>query len=802
MQHSANMNSKDATLAALARVALSFATTATPVKEKNVARDDAECVGDAGQGVAHAGVHDEEEERHHQRRKRTRYDADDGHTRTEESASTQLKPEPGQRVPPSGYAPLAVTAGLGFDPQGHTADTADTGAVTATGCASSMPWVLECLHSGDELVAFAAAKVYRAVFASTPRSPVLASACLDELVVLAASTTASPLVARRALELLNFVACGPRPHQKGPLSAVQAAAGSRVAVQAAAGSQVANTSSSTGCHCDQQGEVLLANQLTEMFAPITARVRQTLAAMSAGMSAGAGTGTGTGTGSSNTGDCAHKTRPPPLQQLQQLQLLEVSAYLRLLLGMCRTSKTQFTGTPSTSSTPAGDAGNIHTRSTGVAGALATFAACVGEFAFLLQVDFHPARHLLLLCTAHAVSAIDTSMHIDSPVGSVATHTTISGGTAELNESSGRLLAACLGLLRAPGFLAKLHGATVLEDVDGHHLKQAQVFATWRAVVDLGLACFTACNVNNQYAARHSTQRCGQEATEAHLTAVFEAAEMWLLGCATEASLQDAFFQVYGEQDDALISAMLQMLDAEEMLQARGAESTNACATASKTCGAASGASGAAGGTGAGDVPEFTAIATNANVAGVRTRDTCGPAQGAWSSLRFCKVFCMCTAAFGSHAVFVRFCAMVGQDHVVLIDFLMSNETQFLAYFTRYTRLVGSQWDRFTSACAAQDTMDGGTVTGLGDLGSGSSIESDADGSDSGGAHAGGDVQETTRDCICGMLVRLLLSLQRLDRAGLFPYNVKPLLRRLQVVDTLYAGLDDESEDAASDESEH
>jgi len=118
------------------------------------------------------------------------------------------------------------------------------------------------------------------------------------------------------------------------------------------------------------------------------------------------------------------------------------------------------------------------------------------------------------------------------------------------------------------------------------------------------------------------------------------------------------------------------------------------------------------------------------------------------------------AACHPDVLFILFLTSVGYDSTVLLDFLMSSETQFLAYFLGHLKLIEAGWEAFCDRCeglsAATDALDV------------------ADGA-------------PTLDQVMACLIRLRLSLTSLWAKNIFPYNPAPLVRRLEKLETLYDG---------------
>ncbi|CAK1594824.1 unnamed protein product [Parnassius mnemosyne] len=102
--------------------------------------------------------------------------------------------------------------------------------------------------------------------------------------------------------------------------------------------------------------------------------------------------------------------------------------------------------------------------------------------------------------------------------------------------------------------------------------------------------------------------------------------------------------------------------------------------------------------------------------------------------------------------FIEFLKVVSHDSDVLLDYLVSNETCFLLYLLRFLKYVRRNWPKFLETCQQADS--GGTR----------------------------GVDDTMR-----VLIRLRLQISRLVSKSLFPYNISPVLRLLEVCESLYEG---------------
>lgn len=102
--------------------------------------------------------------------------------------------------------------------------------------------------------------------------------------------------------------------------------------------------------------------------------------------------------------------------------------------------------------------------------------------------------------------------------------------------------------------------------------------------------------------------------------------------------------------------------------------------------------------------------------------------------------------------FIEFLVIVSHDSDVLLDYLVSNETCFLLYLLRFLKYVRRNWDKFVETCQMGDT---GGSRGL--------------------------------DETMSILIRLRFQISRLVSKSLFPYNISPVLRLLELCESLYEG---------------
>ncbi|RLN56114.1 hypothetical protein BBJ28_00002424 [Nothophytophthora sp. Chile5] len=104
-----------------------------------------------------------------------------------------------------------------------------------------------------------------------------------------------------------------------------------------------------------------------------------------------------------------------------------------------------------------------------------------------------------------------------------------------------------------------------------------------------------------------------------------------------------------------------------------------------------------------------------------------------------------TKEFNPDLLFADLIDVFGRDHLVLLDLLVSSETQMLEYLLRYLRHLSESW----SASKQLLLLDG------------------------------------RLDAVLSVLIRLRLEIDRLVAAALFPYGAKPLTRRLLTIEQLY-----------------
>lgn len=104
------------------------------------------------------------------------------------------------------------------------------------------------------------------------------------------------------------------------------------------------------------------------------------------------------------------------------------------------------------------------------------------------------------------------------------------------------------------------------------------------------------------------------------------------------------------------------------------------------------------------------------------------------------------------ASFVEFLKVVSNDSDVLLDYLVSNETCFLLYLLRFLKYVRRNWPKFIETCQMNDSA---------------------------GSRG---LDDTMR-----VLIRLRLQISRLVSKSLFPYNISPVQRLLEICESMYEG---------------
>lgn len=103
--------------------------------------------------------------------------------------------------------------------------------------------------------------------------------------------------------------------------------------------------------------------------------------------------------------------------------------------------------------------------------------------------------------------------------------------------------------------------------------------------------------------------------------------------------------------------------------------------------------------------------------------------------------------------FIEFLKVVSHDPDVLLDYLVSNETCFLLYLLRFLKYTKRNWSKFVSSCSENSG-----ITRVNEL-----------------------------DNTMTVIIRLKIQINRLVSKELFPYNINPVLRLLEVCEGLYEG---------------
>ncbi|EGZ17391.1 hypothetical protein PHYSODRAFT_498888 [Phytophthora sojae] len=104
-----------------------------------------------------------------------------------------------------------------------------------------------------------------------------------------------------------------------------------------------------------------------------------------------------------------------------------------------------------------------------------------------------------------------------------------------------------------------------------------------------------------------------------------------------------------------------------------------------------------------------------------------------------------TTEYDPDLLFADLVDTLGRDHIVLLDLLVSNETQMLEYTMRYLRHLSAHWKTSKQKLQANNRL----------------------------------------ECVMSVLIRLRLEIDKLVAADLFPYSAGPLTRRLLFIEQLY-----------------
>lgn len=189
-----------------------------------------------------------------------------------------------------------------------------------------------------------------------------------------------------------------------------------------------------------------------------------------------------------------------------------------------------------------------------------------------------------------------------------------------------------------------------------------------------------------------------------------------------------------------------------------------------------------------------------------------------------------------HRLFFAYMKFLDFDHSVLLDLLMSCETNFLEYFTSHLHLMKHEWDKcgkilmevseekeFSEQEAETDSEDfemppkkkmKQTYSSLGeilsgDAGDGTNLapagdqlldkrccldggecnvllrETMSNPKTAGGTENESIVANHALDRVMSAFIRLRMSLERLQKRNMFPYAITPLLRLLQDLEDVY-----------------
>lgn len=121
-----------------------------------------------------------------------------------------------------------------------------------------------------------------------------------------------------------------------------------------------------------------------------------------------------------------------------------------------------------------------------------------------------------------------------------------------------------------------------------------------------------------------------------------------------------------------------------------------------------------------------------------------------------------------HKIFLSLLHSLGYDHSILIDFLISNETNLLLYFLTYLKLVVREWETFVNETFPLIPLAASRLEVLDQ-----------------------EKQDSAFHLICDCILRTLFAVRRLNEKNLFPYNVAPLLKNMSAIEELYQLVDDE-----------
>jgi hypothetical protein len=181
-----------------------------------------------------------------------------------------------------------------------------------------------------------------------------------------------------------------------------------------------------------------------------------------------------------------------------------------------------------------------------------------------------------------------------------------------------------------------------------------------------------------------------------------------------------------------------------------------------------------------------------------------------------------------HLVFQEFLENFGYDHTLLLDFLISCETEFLSFIWKYVNFLVDGWSEFVLALEAEEEegeeedeygrdereQRGGSKEPMGRKRRRDERYGDKEGLEGRmkdeGAHEDGEgeeegmrpkgLQKEKADQSLSCLIRLKYAIENLQEKSLFPYNISPLLKLLAVVEALYEDLNLGGEEGSNEDS--
>lgn len=374
--------------------------------------------------------------------------------------------------------------------------------------------------------------------------------------------------------------------------------------------------------------------------------------------------------------------------------------------------------------------------------LGMFASEVGLVApALIRIQFAPVRHSLLAVLREVLllcNCADASAEV---------------GTLRRMETA-ILPSACITAAMEPGFLRQLFE---------EKMPRLERLSLWRGVLLVVLPALNALltpHTTEDGAGSGSGARAagsapgsaadGEEgalpdgkmdASDKALTVMLEAvrvAEDATTGAVSAAGIRSGLFEALAEEDDVMVATMLAALQLEISLFPR-------------------------------DLVPAPKQSSNTSSQDSRTIRTQLIEREKWAILMASNVAKQCIAALRADPLFVQFCTLVAFDHLVLVDLLISNETDFLEYLLTYLRRLGADrrsWTALHEACAEWD-LDSMPATASGSPGS-------------------APLAARTIIAVSELLIRLRLALERLANSDLFPYKPDPLIRRLLAVEHFYS----------------